>query len=200
VAALSENPRRHIGVGSISLHVNRNANIWSEMTMFLSRTIQNIKKNYDDSAPIEIIVVYVVPGFKNPVEFSGTRMTLKSRKAPGRVQVEAAIPNLPFPEDNPEKAKKIVLDLMLDAVKEVEVYANKNKTIKGELVGPRSVIRELREKWDVSDFRYEIPDGLPYFDLPKVDEITTRRFVEKLPNGGVRHYNVLLDQHGKEIS
>lgn len=190
----------HIGIGSVSLYVNRNANIWSEITMYLSRTTRALKDNYSDSVPIQAIVVYIVPGIGNPVEFSGTRITIKSRKGPKRVQVEAAIPDIPFPEDNPEKAKKIVLDLMLTAVEEVEVYANKSKIIKGKLDGARSVIRELWEEWDVSDFHYNVPEGLEYYDLPRDNEFTTRVFVEKLPNGGIRHYNVLLDEQDKEVA
>ena len=115
------------------------------------------------------------------------------------MQVEAAIPDMPFPEDNPDVAKKIVLDLMLEAVKEVETYANRNKIIKGELTGARSVMDKLWEKWDVSDFRYSIPAGLEYYDLPRVNEYTTRVFIEKLPTGRERHYNIVLDEDGNEV-
>lgn len=189
--------RRHIATGGIVLYVNRNANVWSRFTSSIPLNI--VETNNDPGASIETVVVYVIPGFRNPVEFSGVRITIKSRKDPRRIQVEAAIPDVRFPENNPEEAKKIVLDLMLDAVKEVEAYANKNKVIKGELDDARGVIRDLWKKWDVSTFRYEIPDGLEYYDLPKVNEFTTRRFIEKLPGGGTRHYDVVLDQNGKEV-
>lgn len=189
----------HIGVGCVSLHVNRNANIWSEAVMYLSRSIRAIEVNHSDAVPIQVIVVYIVPGFRNPVKFAGTRITVKSRKGLKRVQVEAAVPDVPFSEDNPEESKKILLNLMLNAVNEVEAYVNKNKIIKGELDGAKSTIRELWEGWDVSNFRYEIPDGLEYYDFPKVNEFTTRRFIEKLPDGGTRYYDVVLDQNGKEV-
>lgn len=162
-----------------------------------------ININNDPKAPIEVIIVHIIPGFQNPAEFTGVRITIKSRKEPKRVQVEAAIPNIVFPEDSPEKAKEIVLDQMLDAIKLVEDYANKNKIINGELDKARSVIQELWEKWDVSDFKYEIPKDLPYYDLPerfRRDGYNVRTFIEKLPGGGERHYNVLLDQEGKEVA
>lgn len=190
--------RKHIATGGVVLYVNRNANVWSKFTS--SMPLHSIEANSDTEAPIETVVVYVIPGFRNPVEFSGTRITIKSTKGPRRVQVEAAIPDMPFPEDNPEEAKKIVLDLMLKAVKEVEAYANKNKLIKGELDGARNVIRQLHEEWDVSGFRYAIPEGLPYYDLPKINGLTTRRFTEKLPDGGVRHYSMVIDEQGEEVA
>jgi hypothetical protein len=199
VLEMNDNDISYIGIGSVSLYVNRDANIWSGIISYLSRTARALKDNYSDAVPVQIIVVFIIPGFRNPVAFSGTRITIKSRKGPKRVQVEAAMPDIPFPESDPEKAKRIVLDLMLDAVKEVEAYANKNKIIQGDLSGARAAIRELWKEWDVSGYHYSIPDNLPYYDLPKVNEFTTRRFIEKLPDGGEKHYNIVLDADGNEV-
>lgn len=195
------NDARHISIGGVGLHVNRNANIWSEASMYLSRTTRDLASNYSPPITLQLIIVYIVPGFQNPVEFSGTRITIKSRKGPKRVQVEAAIPDIPFPEEDPEEAKQIFLDLMLSALEVVEVYANKNGIINGKLNGARMILQELRDKWDMSNFHYSIPKGLEYYDLPKQkdDEYTSRTYIEKLPNGGVRHYDVLLDRYGSEV-
>lgn len=117
--------------------VNKNANIWSEAVMYLSRAAREIKSNYNDTLPIQVIVVYSIPGFQNPMEFSGARITIKSRKGVKRVQVEVAVPDMLFPEEQPEEAKKILLELMLEAVREVEADT------KEELQGARNVIQEL---------------------------------------------------------
>ncbi len=191
--------RRHIVIGGVSLYVNKNANMWSHFTSSLSRRLDTIKNNYDGYIPVEVIVVYITPGYNNPVEFSGTRITIKSRKDPKRVQVEAAVPDISFPVHDPEQAKRIILDLMSEAVEDVEGYANRNKIIKGGLIGARNVIKELEDKWKVSDFTYKIPENLPYYDLPAVNGLTTRRFIEKMPDGSVRHYNIVLDEYGVEI-
>lgn len=189
----------HIGVGSVSLHVNRSARIWSEAIMYLSRTTRVIEDNYNMPMPMQVIVVYVIPGFQSPAEFSDARITLRSKKGTKRVQVEVAVPDKLFPENNPEEAKAVILDLMFDAVKKVETNVNRNRIIKDKLEGARNVIRKLWKEWDMSEFHYNIPEGLTYFDFPKVNEFTTRKFIEKLQNGGERHYNVLLDRHGKEV-
>lgn len=189
--------RRHIATGGIVLYVNRNANIWSAFTS--SIPLKAIEANDDSEVAIEIIIVYIIPGFRNPVEFSGTRIAVISKRGPKRIQVEAAVPDIPFPEDNPLEAKKIVLNLMHDAIKDVELYANDKKITKGELSSARAVIQKLWEDWDVSGFKYAIPHGLEYYDLPKINGLTTRRFIEQLPDGGVKHYDMVLDSEGNEV-
>lgn len=51
----------------------------------------------------------------------------------------------------------------------------------------------------MSGFRYEIPRGLEYYDLPKVSGLTTRVFVEKRLNGTERHYKMVFDDEGNEV-
>lgn len=194
--------KRYIGVGCVSLYVNRNANIWSSMIMHLSREMKSYANNYNKDIPIQIIVVYIVPGYNNPTGFSETRISIKPRKENGLIQLEAAVPDIPFPQSNPNEAKDILLELMLKCIEMAEDFSIKTKTINKELIGARQMVKKAQDEWVVDDFKYEIPKDLPFYDLPNLNNspTITRVFVEELSDGSKRQYNAVFSQQtGEEI-